>query len=513
MKVNQIKAGTLLSYVQMILSVLISLVYTPTVLKLLGQSEYGLYQTVYSTVNMLNMLNLGLNISYVHFFTKYKERKDRDGMARYNGLYLTVLAVLGLIVLTIGLVMTQNIEGFLADGLTADEYVIARKLMLLLVVNTAISFPMSTFTGIISASECFVFLKTLAITKTVVSHGISIAVLYAGYRSVGLVCTTVVISFVVDVIYLAYAFIKLKSEVRFGKTEKGLLKGLMSYTAFIAINVFVDQINLNIDKVVLARLRGTKEVAIYNIGFLIFTYYQSLSTAITSVLAPRVHKLVYETKDDPEKQGKSLTELCIKVGRIQFLLLSLFATGFLLFGKAFITEYWASTEYETSYYVALILIISVTGPLIQNVGITILQALNMHRFRSILYAGIACCNLVVSIFLCQAYGVIGSTIGTAFALLLGNVLIINIYYHKKVKINVFRFWRTILRVSLGFLIPLAAGTVYCTTVDLSKPVWFVLGIAGYSVIYGASIWLLSMNAEEKQLLTGFCRKISKRKAK
>lgn len=38
-------------------------------------------------------------------------------------------------------------------------------------------------------------------------------------------------------------------------------------------------------------------------------------------------------------------------------------------------------------------------------------------------------NLVISIFLCQIYGAIGSAIGTAISLIFVNGIIMNIYYH------------------------------------------------------------------------------------
>ena len=41
MKVNQIKAGAILSYLSMGLSTIISLVYTPIMLQRLGESEFG----------------------------------------------------------------------------------------------------------------------------------------------------------------------------------------------------------------------------------------------------------------------------------------------------------------------------------------------------------------------------------------------------------------------------------------------------------------------------------------
>ena len=43
-KIDQRKAGVILSYAGELVKILVSLVYTPIMLRLLGQSEYGLYQ-------------------------------------------------------------------------------------------------------------------------------------------------------------------------------------------------------------------------------------------------------------------------------------------------------------------------------------------------------------------------------------------------------------------------------------------------------------------------------------
>ena len=60
-KVNQLKAGTIISYFQMSIQILIGLAYTPIMIRLLGKSEYGLYNTVSSTIAMLSILRLGFN--------------------------------------------------------------------------------------------------------------------------------------------------------------------------------------------------------------------------------------------------------------------------------------------------------------------------------------------------------------------------------------------------------------------------------------------------------------------
>jgi len=59
MKVNQLKVGAILSYVVMGLSNVVGLLYTPYMLRMMGQSEYGLYSLVASVVAYLTILDLG----------------------------------------------------------------------------------------------------------------------------------------------------------------------------------------------------------------------------------------------------------------------------------------------------------------------------------------------------------------------------------------------------------------------------------------------------------------------
>ena len=48
---DQLKLGVILSYLSTGLNMLIQLIYTPIMIRLLGQSEYGLYTLVGSVVS------------------------------------------------------------------------------------------------------------------------------------------------------------------------------------------------------------------------------------------------------------------------------------------------------------------------------------------------------------------------------------------------------------------------------------------------------------------------------
>ena len=67
---NQRRWGAVLSYVNIILTVLVGLLYTPLMLRLLGQSEYGLYSLIGSVVGYLSVLDMGLGNTLVRYTAK-----------------------------------------------------------------------------------------------------------------------------------------------------------------------------------------------------------------------------------------------------------------------------------------------------------------------------------------------------------------------------------------------------------------------------------------------------------
>lgn len=497
-KKSQIKAGAILSYIQLALTIVVELLYTPIMIKCLGKSEYGLYNTVASTISMLSILSLGFNSSYIKFYAKYKKENDESGINSLNGIFLSIFIVIGLVALACGLFLTRHLDIVFANGLNEIEYNIAEKLMLLLTINLAISFPMGVFSNIISANEKFIYLKLVGMLKTIAGPMVTIPLLLMGYRSIAIVVVTILISLIADVLYIYYVFDRLRCRFTFTTYDKKLYCEMFVYTSFIAINIVVDQINLNVDNVILGRFRGTTEVAVYAVGYTLYRSYVRFSQAISGVFTPRIHTIVNSAYNNQQLK-KELTDLFVRVGRIQFFILSLIALGFIFFGKPFIAI-WAGNGYEISYYVALMLIIPGTIPLIQNLGIEIQRAQNLHRFRSIAYLFMAVINIVLSWFLAQKWGAIGSTIGTAISFIVANGLIMNTYYHKRCNIDTIVFWKAILNLSKAMLLPICFGIFYNVLFEISSLYSMMVGILFFTIVYIISIWILGMNNTEKDLI-------------
>ena len=182
MKVNQIRAGAVLSYVSMALSTIISLVYTPIMLNRLGDSEFGVYQAVLPIISYLNLLSFGLGSAYIRYYSRFRAAGDKKGCAKLNGMFLVTYLVLGAAVLAIGFGLSYC-DIIFGTKLTAEEIALAEKLLRIMTVNAALTFPISVFESHVTINEQYLFQKIVAMGKQVLNPLIMIPLLIIGYRS------------------------------------------------------------------------------------------------------------------------------------------------------------------------------------------------------------------------------------------------------------------------------------------------------------------------------------------
>lgn len=219
---------------------------------------------------------------------------------------------------------------------------------------------------------------------------------------------------------------------------------------------------------------------------------------------PRVTKMA--VKDTPPSE---FTALFIKVGRLQFLLISFIVSAFVAFGRQFIAL-WAGAGYEESYYVALLVMIPVTVPLIQNAGLNILYAMNKHQFRSVVYLCIAVLNVGLTFWWVETYGIIGAAMATCIAYVIGNILIINWYYYKKIGIDIPLFWKNILRMCPVMLLMGTTGWLVLNWLDVHNWLTFFTLAAAYTVLYWVFAYFFMMNDYEKNFVKTPLRKVLSR---
>lgn len=501
MEKNQRKTGAILSYISIIISNLVALVYTPIMTRLMGQSEYGLYSLVSTIVNYLTILDFGFGNAIIIYTARYRNQGQKENEYKLHGMFLIIYSIIGIIAGILGTILYFNIPNMFGNSLTVAEMEKAKIMFLILIVNLVLTFPLSIFNAIITAYEKFVFAKIVNIVRTILMPCIMLPLLFAGYRSITMVTVITILNLMCLITNMIYCIKKLKIKFNFGKFDISLLKEIFNYSFFIFLVIIIDQINLNVDQFILGTIVGTVAVAIYNVASQFNNIYISFSTAINGVLLPKITKMVQDKASDED-----ISNEFIKTGRIQFFIMALILTGFIIFGKEFICIVFGR-EYEISYYIACILLIPSIVPLIQNVGINILQAKNLHRFRTIVYLIIAILNLLISIPLAKNYGGIGSATGTALAITLGQIIIMNVYYYKKAKINIPRFWREIGRLAISVIFLLIMGLVINVKLVTNSFIIIFMKIAIFTVVYSIITWKINMNQYEKGIVLSGINKV------
>ena len=494
-KVNQLKAGVILSYLSIGISSVIQLAYTPVMLRLLGQSEYGLYSLVSSAVSYLGLLTFGIGGAYLRFYTREKVNENKDGVARLNGMFLLVLSAIGAVAMAAGLALSCY-PYLLGGKLTAAEMGKARLMLRLLAVNLGISIPMGLFSSYIAAHEQYIFQRVLNIASSILNPFLALPLMLMGIGSLSLTIASLLITTATALCNICYCARRLHIRFSFRKLRWGLLKEIYIFSFFLFLNQIIDQVNWGVDNILLGWFWGTAEVAVYGLASRINGLYLGFSTAVSSVFAPRINRIAAE----PEHADERLNALMIRVGRIQGLILLLLLLGLAMLGRPFLLWMGGDEAYLRSYPVMLLLLVPVTVPLVQNLGLEIQRAKNKHQFRALIYTAMAAGNVAVSIPLSARFGAAGAAAGTALSLIIGNGFLMNWYYHRHLGLDMRAFWCSILKLARGAVLP-ALYCICCSLmVDLFTPMPFLLAGLGLVVVYSLSMWRWGMNEDEKNLV-------------
>ena len=490
---SQLKSGVLISYATMLITNITPMIYTPIMLRILGQAEYGVYGISQSIGNYLYLLNLGLGGTIIRYLAKYRASCEHDKEERVAGMFFQIYSILSIIIVFIGLFLASNIHLY-DNALAANELDILQKLIVLNTINTAIFMPFNVMGSILVAHEEFIVNKGVAFLTTLLTPFLNLAFLYAGWGSIGFPIVTIITNIIGYSIYTPYAFRKIGIRPRFGKPDWPLLKEIFQFTTLVFLTRVVDALYWSTDRLIIGWSLGSIATAIYNIGAVFNGHVSSFSNAISSVLVPKLTNMEVQNSS-PEK----FTEIFIRIGRLQYIVVSFIVSAFVAFGRQFIAL-WAGSGYEDAYWVAIFTMIPATIGLIQNVGTNILYAKNKHMFRAISYFFMALVNITLTFIWVNKFGIIGAAFATCIACILEDGVIMNWYYHKKLKINIPLFWKNILQMSPIMLIMGTGAWVILDCMSINSWLEFFTYAIIYSTIYFTLAYTFMMNSYEKNIM-------------
>lgn len=499
---SQLKIGVLLNYVNMILGNLIPIFYTPIMLALLGQEEYGLYKLSSSVTSYLSLISFGIGSAVTRYLIKAEQEEGRDAEERTLGLFMVIFQVIAILSLIVGTVLTLNLDLFYSNSLSGTELGRMKLLVFLMVCNMALSFSQSPYNSVVTAHERFVFLQSINIVTTCVGPLLNLLMLLLGFASVGMTISSLFVTLLCRFAYTAYVRCSLHIRPCYRNMPTNTLKEILAFSFWIFVSNVVGQLYNATDTVMIGAVPtlGTAAVAIYNIGGTFNTIIGSISTGLSSLLMPATNKMVFRGASNEE-----LTHYAIRIGRIQGLLASLLISGFIAFGMPFI-NFYVGNGYEESYWVAVFMIVPSLIYLSQSVYLNIMVAKNKHQFRSLVYLLIAVINVIGTWFLMRIWGVVGAAAMTGFAVIIGHGFLMNWYYARKLEQDVVYFWKSVGKVYILPLVMCILTLILSSILDFYQLPIFLTGIVSYTVVFCALNWVWVMNDYEKGVIMSLLRR-------
>ena len=162
---------------------------------------------------------------------------------------------------------------------------------------------------------------------------------------------------------------------------------------------------------------------------------------------------------------------------------------------------------KNNWQLYLMLMVPVTLPLIQNLGIEIQRAKNMHQFRSKVYFFMALGNVLVSIPLGMRYGGLGCAMGTAISLIIGNGFVMNWYYQTHIGLDMKYFFRSILSMVPAMVPPALLGLLAVRLHTFSGYSGVLTFAVPYTAVYALCVYRWAMNDEERGMVRGMLRRL------
>lgn len=493
---SQRKSGAILGYVNVIAKNAINLIYTPLLLRFLSQGDYGVFQMVNAAVMSLSLLNMGFSSSYIRFYSRKRAVNDEEGLRKLNGMFLIVFIAISLVCFSAGLFLWSNTSLIFNKGLTSDQVILAKALILIMIINLAIQFPASVFDSYIVAHERFIFQQTRQLLTSLATPCIAVILLICGFGAIGVASAQLFITFILFGLNIKYAVKNLGMRFIFVGFDFPLFKEIAIFSFWIFLNQIFDLVNNNVPNLVLGAVSGATTVAVFAIAMQIRTVFMSLSSVISNVFVPKINQIVSTYNDN-----RDLTQLMIKSGRYQMIVFFLLYGGFALVGKFFV-EVWAGSGYSDAYWMILIMTLPLAVPLSQNTGIEIQRAKNMHKARSIVYIFTSVINVFFSFALAHTFGYWATTWGYVISIVLGTGLFMNWYYHVKIGLNMISFWKNMLPI----IISAAAVYAVCKFFSLVTAIdgWCEFFCCGflYVLLFCLVMWWFVLTPQEKAVFLG-----------
>ncbi len=496
MGMNNRRTGLVLSYASTFLNMACGLLLSSVLLRALGDFEYGLYQTMSAFVNYLVIFEFGTGTVLCRNLLVAQKSEDPAAKKKITATLWYITLLLAVLISAVGLGFLLNIQNIYAGTIPLEQMHYAKGLFGVLLIYLLLSFFTQTLSGAFLGNENYTVGNLINVGKVLLRTAMILVAVYSVKLSIVVALTDAALSLLILLFSLVYVKKKYEFSLSPRYFDKQVLKDSLPLCFAILLQAIVNQANNNVDKFVISIKMNMESVSLYSIAMYVYNMFSSLTTIPISMYMPQVAQSMGQGV-----KGSALRDSLIPSGRLIALVGGTTLFGFAAVGRQFI-EIVYGRQYLLAWLAAIIImlpmLINMTGGCVVNV----LDVLNKRQIRSYILIGTTALNILLTVWLIDFWGILGAVAATAISVLLGQVLLMNLYYRKALSISMLPLYCKAYRgILLSELLAMAAGGLVAWLIA-NVYLAFVCGLVVFLAVELACLLLFGFDAREKRQWKG-----------
>lgn len=492
MNISEKKAGVLLNYAMLISNVMVKFLYTPFLLRLLGQAEYGLYSLIITVVGYLTILDLGFGNAVTRFTVKYNSERNCHQLYRMYSTLSVVYILIGITAFVICICLSYASDSMFGYAMTSSELQKIKLMIFLCGINLLFCFPLQISSSILIAYERFIFKNSVHLVVCYLQPITMILLMYLVHiKSVGAVVVVTSFNLITYISFYVYAKKYLNFRVSLRMFDKDMIRPLLSFSLAMFCMAIFEKIQFQSGQFVLGMTNGSKTIAIWGISMVFVLNFRTISTAITNVLTPSF--FVNSFNNNTIKQQESICRMI----RVQTYILSFVLFNFIIFGKQFLTI-WAGNSYIEAYNLSVIMMVPLFVALLLEFCYIIQMARNKLRYRILTLYGSYFFSFFI-IWILFGLNLKSFAYITGLSIIVAQVFFVLIYIIKHHIISL----QLVSQMVLKIMYAPSLCSIACYFIIFLIPFtieYFVLEIIVYNIFMICIYWFVAINKDDHLLL-------------
>ena len=497
-----IAVNSIIIFVRLVVTTVISVYASRIVLDALGASDYGLYNVVGGIVTMLNVINSAM-LSTTYRYLAFEIGKVSEGSPnKVFNICISIHAIFALLLLVVGLfVGLWYVNNYLniPDGKLDD----ARFVLVISCITTAVSTVFVPFHGLQVAYEKFAINATIDIVSHLIRIGALLLFVYTGNRIRTYTLIMMVYILFSSFMYFAYCFIKYEDVIRL-KIYKDytLVKQMLSYAVWTLFGAVANMAKNQGSAIIINFFYGTVVNAAFAIANQVEGFILMFAKSLSNAAIPQITK-----NFSGGNKGRSTTLTCY-ISKYTFLLMSMVAFPVLM-EMDFLLGLWLK---EIPAGATIFCKLVVLGGLLDCLGAGIPALVNatgnIRNYQVIVHT-FTLLGLPIS-FVLYKLGYTEYTISVVFCAIIFLSAFLKLFLLKRIfKFNVLNFIQISYTRMFVVSLPLAIAYFYYSPANYSVGGHF-LGLVLSELFVIACILILGFDRRERCLIKEYMRPFFKR---